>query len=456
MAQQTKGCCKYCGKEYAKGGMLRHLQSCKARKEKSDAESGGKKCGYFELVLSGKYDSDYWLIIEIKETATLEDLDEFIRDIWVECCGHLSAFTIAGEEYESDPDTDSFWGNSEDMNHKLKDVLSVGEKIEYEYDFGSTTELVIKVQDYRKGCGKADTITILSRNHPVKHLCSQCKKNEAKWIDQEAYYEENPFWCEECLDREFPEGDDGGLMLLPICNSPRMGVCDYEGSEKYGEQFVPDTEKTEKDQFSLVTDTFAVKKTSGSVSDDGEKKKSYRVLVVVDMQNDFLTGSLGNADCKAVIPPVVKVIAEGGYDQVILTRDTHGEDYPTTQEGRKLPVVHTIKDTEGWQIEKTVMDAVNEHYSKEQITLIDKPGFGSEKLADRIRELGKKYPGDRELTVAFVGVCTDICVISNVFLAKAAAPNAEIRVIERACAGVTEESHHTAIEAMRGCQVDIV
>ena len=88
--------------------------------------------------------------------------------------------------------------------------------------------------------------------------------------------------------------------------------------------------------------------------------------------------------------------------------------------------------------------------------MIDKPGFGSENLADGIRQLRNEYPGDQELMVDFVGVCTDICVISNVFLAKAAAPNAEIRVIERACAGVTRESHHTAIEAMRGCQVDIV
>ena len=151
MAQQTKGVCKYCGKEYAKGGMLRHLPTCKERKAKLEAASGKRKCGYYELVISGKYDSDYWLVIEIKETATLEDLDEFIRDIWVECCGHLSAFTINGEEYESDPDTDSFWGESENMNHKLKDVLTVGDTIKYEYDFGSTTELTIKVQDYRKG-----------------------------------------------------------------------------------------------------------------------------------------------------------------------------------------------------------------------------------------------------------------------------------------------------------------
>ena len=139
-----------------------------------------------------------------------------------------------------------------------------------------------------------------------------------------------------------------------------------------------------------------------------------------------------------------------------MTRDTHGEDYLTTQEGRKLPVLHTIKDTEGWQIQADVMKAVSDHYQKEQISIIDKPGFGSEELADRIRELGRKYPEDGRLIVDFVGVCTDICVISNVFLAKAAAGNAAVRVIEHACAGVTPETHRTAIEAMRGCQVEII
>ena len=88
--------------------------------------------------------------------------------------------------------------------------------------------------------------------------------------------------------------------------------------------------------------------------------------------------------------------------------------------------------------------------------MIDKPCFGSEELAERIGKLGQEYPEDGELTVDFVGVCTDICVISNVFLAKAAARNAVVRVIERACAGVTPETHRTAIEAMRGCQVDVI
>ena len=100
MAKQTKGYCKYCGKEYTKGGMLRHLASCQKRKIRLERESTKTRCGYFQVVIYAKYDKDYWLIIEISENATLKDLDQFIRNIWVECCGHLSAFDIAGVRYE--------------------------------------------------------------------------------------------------------------------------------------------------------------------------------------------------------------------------------------------------------------------------------------------------------------------------------------------------------------------
>ena len=180
MANQTKGFCKFCGKEYTKNGMLRHLTACKNRKERLEAVNGKKKCGYFELVISGKYNSDYWLVIEMQETATLKDLDQFIRDIWVECCGHLSAFIIGGMRYESCPGEASFWGPpARSMDCKLKDAFSQDQKIEYEYDFGSTTELLIKVQDYRVGMWKKDEVTILSRNNPPEILCDHCRKNKA-------------------------------------------------------------------------------------------------------------------------------------------------------------------------------------------------------------------------------------------------------------------------------------
>lgn len=255
MAGQTKGLCKYCGKEYARGGMLRHLAACRERKEKIEPQNGKRRYGYFELVITGKYENAYWLIVEAKETETLWDLDEFIRDIWVECCGHLSAFEIDGILYESNPSPDIFWGPpAKSMDCKLKNVLSVGQTINYEYDFGSPTELVIKVHSYRQGAGEKG-ITILSRNNPPQILCSHCQENDAEWIQSEYRYGEKPFWCMECLRKvnmeeqedvedpeELEEWTDDELVegCLPVCNSPRMGICGYDGSRVYSDQFVPD------------------------------------------------------------------------------------------------------------------------------------------------------------------------------------------------------------------------
>lgn len=257
MAKQTRGFCKYCGKEYTKGGMLRHLTACKKRKEVLEKENSQKRCGYFQIVISGKYSNAYWLIIEISENATLKDLDGFIRDIWVECCGHLSAFMINGIEYEDSEFMGDIWDSSvESTECKLKSVVSVGDIIAYEYDFGSTTELVLKVHSYRMGARKKEKITILSRNNPLEIICSQCGKNRADWINTYDYYGEKPFWCEECLKKSAIEeecGDDCDdyyddcencdeiyEYMLPVCNSPRMGVCGYEGSRIYPDQFEPD------------------------------------------------------------------------------------------------------------------------------------------------------------------------------------------------------------------------
>lgn len=192
-------------------------------------------------MLCGKYDSDYWLIVEVRDTAALSDLDQFIRDIWVECCGHLSAFEINGEEYETMPETDCIWGMpSKSMNYKLKEVLAVGMLVGYEYDFGSTTELVIKVQDYRTGNWKKDAVTILSRNNPLEFVCSVCGKNKAKWILPERYYDGDALRCEDCLETDSESDDEFEHYYLPVCNSPRMGVCGYEGSECFPDHFEPD------------------------------------------------------------------------------------------------------------------------------------------------------------------------------------------------------------------------
>lgn len=176
-----------------------------------------------------------------------------------------------------------------------------------------------------------------------------------------------------------------------------------------------------------------------------------KILVVVDMQNDFITGGLGNSECQASVQKVVDVIKNNKYDNIFLTRDTHHDNYMETQEGKKLPVPHCIENTKGWEI----VDAVNEAVascSDTEVQIIDKPTFGSVELGAILHEIYEK----EDLIIDFCGVCTGICVISNVMIAKANCPEAEIRVFEDACACGTPESHRTALEAMKLCQVSVI
>ena len=174
------------------------------------------------------------------------------------------------------------------------------------------------------------------------------------------------------------------------------------------------------------------------------------VLVVVDMQNDFLTGVLGNKECAEVVPNVVDLIKSRSWDLIICTQDTHDKDYMETQEGNKLPVEHCIINTDGWKI----TDEVNDALIGRSVSFIMKKSFGSMGFAQKIGQLYNEYKNDLHIT--FCGVCTDICVVSNALLAKAAAPEAIIGVVEKACAGVTPESHTHAIETMKSCQVNIL
>lgn len=242
MAQRIKGKCKYCGKEYTLSYMNRHLSSCKVRQERLAAETGNKKCGYLELAIYPKYNRDYWLFIEARETTTLKDVDSFLRDIWLECCGHLSAFDINGTRYERVPG-DSFFGEppARSMNYKLSTVLRKGMTIEYEYDFGSTTELMLTVVNYRVGYWKKEKLTILSRNNPHMHICDVCGKKPAVAICPICRYNEGGLLCEDCSE----EHECGEDFLLDVCNSPRMGVCGYMGSDIYPDQFLSDPEEAE-------------------------------------------------------------------------------------------------------------------------------------------------------------------------------------------------------------------
>lgn len=176
-----------------------------------------------------------------------------------------------------------------------------------------------------------------------------------------------------------------------------------------------------------------------------------KILVVVDMQNDFITGVLGNAECQASVQKVVDVIKNNKYDNIFLTRDTHHDNYMETQEGKNLPVPHCIENTAGWEIVDAVSEAVAVCRDAD-VKIINKPTFGSVELGAILREIYDK----EDAIIDFCGVCTGICVISNVMIAKANCPEAEIRVFQNACACITPESHRTAIEAMRLCQVSIV
>ena len=171
-----------------------------------------------------------------------------------------------------------------------------------------------------------------------------------------------------------------------------------------------------------------------------------KILVVVDMQNDFVSGALGTAEAKDIVPCVVGRVVDGinQGETVLFTRDTQEENYLDTQEGKKLPVPHCIRGTEGWEI----IDQLTE-YTVDR-TVVDKPTFGS-------RELGRILAAEQEPVekITFIGLCTDICVISNALLAKAFLPEAEIAVDAVCCAGVTPESHRNALAAMQVCQITV-
>ena len=169
------------------------------------------------------------------------------------------------------------------------------------------------------------------------------------------------------------------------------------------------------------------------------------ILVVVDMQNDFIDGVLGTKEAVAIVPKVEERI-RNFKGTVLFTRDTHESWYLYTQQAKKLPVPHCIRNTEGWQIR-------NELDSLRKTEPIDKETFGSTDLA---AELVAMNIDDEIGSITFVGLCTDICVISNALLVKAALPEVPIIVDAACCAGVTPESHENALNAMKMCQIDIV
>ncbi|WP_027422550.1 cysteine hydrolase family protein [Lachnobacterium bovis] len=172
-----------------------------------------------------------------------------------------------------------------------------------------------------------------------------------------------------------------------------------------------------------------------------------KVLVVVDMQNDFIDGSLGTKEACAIVDNVVNKITQFDGD-IIATFDTHQANYLETSEGKNLPVEHCIEDTDGWKLNDKIQTALDEKSSTNEVTYIKKPTFGSIELGNL---LVSKKPSEIEL----VGLCTDICVVSNALIIKANLPETPISVDASCCAGVTVEKHNAAIETMSSCQIKI-
>lgn len=174
-----------------------------------------------------------------------------------------------------------------------------------------------------------------------------------------------------------------------------------------------------------------------------------KVLVVVDMQKDFVDGALGSNEAIAIVDNVVNKINE--FDgEIIVTYDTHQDNYMETREGKYLPVPHCIENTDGWQLNDKVQEALD---ARENYAIIHKPTFGSTELVDVICEY---WDGENDTEVTLIGLCTDICVVSNAMLLKANYPEMNIVVDASCCAGVTVESHNAALTTMKMCQIDVI
>lgn len=212
--------------------MARHLKSCKPRitfLQKLADKPGSQKTRIYHLFVEGRYQTAYWMHLEIQSDATLRDLDRFLRDIWLECCGHLSAFTIEKKKYlfRLFEKPFLFWGpqpEEYDMDIELDKVLRPRIKFSYEYDFGTPTELTFKVLSYHEGRIRNKKVQLLAWNDPLLIFCDVCGK-KATLICTQCSWSGEGWLCKSCA--QYHDCDEE--MFLPVVNSPRVGVCGYTG-----------------------------------------------------------------------------------------------------------------------------------------------------------------------------------------------------------------------------------
>ena len=230
---RANGNCGYCGRELTAGGLTGHLRSCAARRRAIEqADRGGRSVqDIYHLRVQGRYRREYWLHLEMCGSAALEELDYYLRTIWLECCGHLSQFTIGGMLYDRPGADSGYLEGCESMEVSVDRLFGVGLAFSHEYDFGSTTHLAIKVLGQRRGRPTTDhSIALMARNIHQPLLCQACGE-PARFLCLGCHYEGSDdlagYVCEDHAAAHADHMDSGGR--LPLVNSPRSGVCGYDG-----------------------------------------------------------------------------------------------------------------------------------------------------------------------------------------------------------------------------------
>ncbi|MDX1521069.1 MAG: hypothetical protein R3264_05545 [Anaerolineae bacterium] len=215
--KQSKGECGFCGKEMTKGGLSRHLKSCKQRQEAVNAAKTGQKQRLLHLQVQDAWSPGFWLHLEMNGQAKLQDLDRYLRAIWLECCGHLSQFSVGG------------WSGREiSMSRKLETVLQPGVELTHIYDFGTSSETLVKAVDVREGRPLTKhPVYLMARNNMPEAVCEECGE-AAGWLCMECLIEFSE-WATFCDKhaKEHPHDDYG--EPTPLVNSPRLGMCGYYG-----------------------------------------------------------------------------------------------------------------------------------------------------------------------------------------------------------------------------------
>lgn len=218
MATQSRGTCSFCDSDYAKGGMVRHLRACSEREAAIQSANGADASEtLYHLRAEDEWGRPFWLDLEMRGSATLEELDRYLRSIWLECCGHLSQFSVGG------------WGGSEiPESRRVNQVFGDDTELTHIYDFGTESRTLIRTMDVREGSPTMKhLIELMARNHKPEAICMKCDR-EAAWLCIECMYDEDASGtlCDEHVD-DHPHDAYGAPM--PLLNSPRTGMCGYTG-----------------------------------------------------------------------------------------------------------------------------------------------------------------------------------------------------------------------------------